>query len=66
MSISQDVGDTFTVGAGFTVTETAVEVTETEALALSVTCSSKLQTPVIVELEAAKKWLNEVAPLIDE
>ena len=55
MSMVHEVGDTLTVGAVFTVTETVLEVTVTGVLALSFTCSSKLQTPVVVELEVAKE-----------
>jgi hypothetical protein len=55
MSIVQEVGDILTEGATLTVTETAVEVTTTGVLALSVTCSSKLQAPVVVEVEVAKE-----------
>jgi hypothetical protein len=55
MSIVQEVGDILTVGAAFTVTETALDVTTTGVLALSVTCSSKLQTPMAVEVEVVKE-----------
>jgi hypothetical protein len=51
----QEVGDILTVGAVFTVMETALDVTTTGVLALSVTCNSKLQAPVVVELEVAKE-----------
>jgi hypothetical protein len=51
----QDVGDILTDGAVFTVTEIDADVTTTGVLALSVTWSSKLQAPVVVELEVAKE-----------
>lgn len=44
-------GEIVTVRAVFTITEVAVDVTVTGVLALSVTWSSKLQDPVVVEAE---------------
>ena len=55
MSMVHEVGDIIAVGAGFTVTVVAVDVTTTGVLALSVTCSSKLQTPEAVEPVVAKE-----------
>jgi hypothetical protein len=44
-----------TVGSAFTVTVAVEDVTITCVLALSVTCSSKLHEPVVVEPEVTKE-----------
>jgi hypothetical protein len=58
----QEVGDTLTVGAEFTVTVVAVEFTA--APVLSVTWSMKLQVPVVVEPEVTKLKLAEFDPTL--
>jgi hypothetical protein len=48
------------------VTDATEEVTVTGEEALSVTCTSKLQLPVAVEVEVEKTYVFAVAPLIAE
>jgi hypothetical protein len=50
----QEAGVMEAVGAIFTVTEAAFEVTITGTVALSVTCNSKFHVPVVVDPEVMK------------
>jgi hypothetical protein len=60
--VTGPAGAILTVGAEFTLTETAVEFTV--APVLSVTCRMKLQLPVAVELEVAKLKLSAFEPAV--
>jgi hypothetical protein len=64
ISIVHEEGDMLTVGAAFTVTETALEVIA--AVAASVTWSWKFQVPVVVEVVVVKVYVVDVAPLMGE